>query len=257
MAVNYGDLINTATIGAGANITAGSVQVEAGSTAGQSNDFSVIALAGGGSTQDEEGQSTTGAAGAAGVNVIVSHTTATIADAAVVTATAGDVGVLARRDLGIQNIAGGGALTTSDAGKSIGLAIGVNYVENTTDASIGSLADVTASQNVTVIADAAILPTEIVLPLIDGTGVKVTTMVAGAALTTGSGNNDGNSGWSAAGSAAIDIFATTTHATIGAGADVTAGSDVEVRAIDDTEITTFAGAWPSAWRARASASAWM
>ncbi len=171
-----------------------------------------------------------------------SQTTATIAAATVDTST-GDVDVTARSDLGIQNIAGGGAITKTNSGsndKSVGLAIGVNFVDNTTDASIAAGAEVaSATGDVAVLADASIKPTEIVLPevpLIDEhTGIKVTTLVVGASVGAASG-------WAAAGSAAVNVFDSATHASIGAGAQVSAGDDVEVRATDDTKINNVVGA---------------
>ena len=123
VAINVADLETTASVGDG-TITTGSLSVEAGTPAGESSDFKVLAIAGSGSTQKGENENTA-VAGAVGVNVVVSDTTASIADDATVSATAGNVDVLARQDVGIQNIAGGGALTLSDSGTSVGAAIGV------------------------------------------------------------------------------------------------------------------------------------
>ncbi|MBL8484571.1 MAG: hypothetical protein JNJ60_20415, partial [Rhodocyclaceae bacterium] len=100
VAVNYAELSNSATIGDGVTITAGAVNVEAGSTAGQSNDFLNMAFAGGGAAQEEdkqggqqgEGGGTTAVAGAVGVNVVFSDTDAHIGNA-LVTANAGDISV--------------------------------------------------------------------------------------------------------------------------------------------------------------------
>ncbi|MGD8420264.1 MAG: hypothetical protein PVJ78_07525, partial [Gammaproteobacteria bacterium] len=199
----------------------------------RSNDFKTLALSGSGSTQKGENDNTA-FAGAVGVNVVVSNTTASIADGATVGATAGNVDVLARQDIGIQNIAGGGALTLSDDGTSVGASIGVNYVDSTTIASVGADSDIDASGNVSAVADASITPLEIVVPIIDeGLGVSVTSLVVGAAI--GSGGDAG------AGSAAINVFTPVTRASIGADADIDAGGDVTVRAVDDTRIVDFAG----------------
>ena len=53
----------------------------------------------------------------------------------------------------------------------------------------------------------------------------------------------------------VNVVQGHTYATIGADADVTAGYDVEVRAIDDTELVDFIGALPAASKARPWASA--
>ena len=171
-----------------------------------------------------DGGTSTAIAGAVGVNVVISDTTASIADDATVNATGGNVDVLARQDVGVQIIAGGGALTLSDSGTSVGAAIGVNFVDTTTLASIGAGATVSATGNVSVVADASITPLEIVSPeslFFFETGVDVTTLVAGAAI--GSGGDAG------AGSAAIDIFTPITKAWIGSGADITAGAGFSIR----------------------------
>jgi hypothetical protein len=232
VAVNVAKLETTALIG-NSVITTGSLKVEAGTPENEKNEFKTLALAGSGSTQKGENDNTA-VAGAVGVNVVISDTTASIADGATVNATVGNIDVLARQDIGIQNIAGGGAITLSDSGTSVGAAISVNVFDPTTLASIGAGANINATGNVSVVADASITPLEIIVPIIDGTGVEVTTLVAGASI--GSGGDAG------AGSAAIDILTPTTQAWIGSYADIDADGDVIVRAIDDTEVITFAGA---------------
>ncbi|MFC1895392.1 LEPR-XLL domain-containing protein, partial [Thermodesulfobacteriota bacterium] len=247
VAINVGLLDATATLGDGTT-TAGSVSVEAGSTIDESNDFKVMAIAGGGSTQKSEGEgdgggegggessSNTAVAGAAGVNVIVANTSADIADGSTVTTLTDNVDVTARQDIRVQNVAGGAALTLSDEGTSVGAAIGVNYVDSTTTATIGDLAVVDSAGNVNVLADASIMPIEFTVPMVDYTidKIQMTNLILGAAI--GSGGDAG------AGSAAINVFTPVTRATIGAGAYISADSDVTVKAIDDTKITDFAGA---------------
>jgi hypothetical protein len=248
VAVNVGVLTTEATIGA-ATVTAGSVAVEAGNSANESNDFRLLALAGGGSTQSDSGS--TAVAGAAGVNVVTSDVTAAIADHATVTASTGDVEITARSDIGIQNITGGGALTTGSSGTSVGVAIGVNVVVADTEASIGAGAEVDAtSGTVSVVADASISPTKIdfadlvsgiadlgdkadeVLDWATDRDARVTTLVAGAGVAGG--------GTGIAGSVAVNVFTPTARAYIGPGADVDA-ADVVVRALDDTRVLDFVG----------------
>jgi hypothetical protein len=240
VAINVAQLGAMALVG-NATIASGSLKVQAGTPDDKKNELKALALAGGGSTQRGEGDNTA-VAGAAAVNVYLTddahRTEASIADGAAVTTSSGDVELLARQDVGVQTIAGGGALTLSDDGTSVGAAIGVNFVNTTTLASIGAGATVNASGNVSAVADASITPLEIVTPEIEGldpveTGIDVTTLILGAAI--GSGGDAG------AGSAAVDIFTTTTQAWIGAGADITA-ADVSVRAVNDTTVDSFVGA---------------
>jgi len=234
VAINVGLVDATATLGDGTT-TAGSVAIESGTTTDETNDFKVMAVAGGGSTQKGENDNTA-VAGAASVNVIVANTSAGIADSADVTTLTGDVDVMARQDIRVQNVAGGAALTLSDEGTSVGAAIGVNYVDSTTTAAVGDLAVVDSAGSVNVLADASITPIEFTVPMADYTidKIKMTNLVLGAAI--GSGGDAG------AGSAAINVFTPITRASIGAGADIHADSDVTVKAVDDTKITDFAGA---------------
>ncbi|MGD8330585.1 MAG: hypothetical protein PVJ49_14220, partial [Acidobacteriota bacterium] len=240
VAINVAQLAAMALVGE-ASITAGSLKVQAGNSTDKKNELKALALAGGGSTQRGEGDNTA-VAGAAAVNVYLTDAShrveASIADNATVTSSSGNVDLLARQDVGVQTIAGGGALTLSDSGTSVGAAIGVNFIDTTTLASIGDGATVNASGNVSVVADASITPLEIVTPEIEGidakeTGVDVTTLIIGAAI--GSGGDAG------AGSAAIDIFNTNTRAWIGSGASITA-ADVTVQAVNDTKVDSFVGA---------------
>ena len=52
-------------------------------------------------------------AGAVTVNVVTADTSAAIGTDAKLTATAGDIDVTARQNIGVQGVAGGGAITTS------------------------------------------------------------------------------------------------------------------------------------------------
>src|SRR6185503_9324511 len=101
---------------------------------------------------------------------------------------------------------------------------------------IGANTDIDAAGSVSVVADASVTPAEIVIPILGlATGLHVTSMTIGAAISTGGAD-------SGAGSGAIDVFVLDTLASIGAGADVDAGTDVSVRAVDDTKTIKFVGA---------------
>ena len=237
-AVNVAELETRAGIGAGAVIQAGAVLVDAGQAPDASNDFRAMALAGSGSTQKSGGggNDKTAVAGAAAVNVIAASTTATLGDAAAVRALAGDVGVQARQRIGVQAVAGGGAITSASGSgsTSVGAAIGVNIATSTTTASIGAGANVRASGAVAVLADAAILPLAITAPILGDAGAAVSLLAVGAAI--GSGGDAG------AGSAGISVFTPTTRALIGARATITAGGDVSLRALDETRVVDAVGA---------------
>ena len=155
VAFNVALLDASAYLGNGTTV-AGSVAVEAGTSAGEMNEFKAMALSGAGSKQSSKGgnssggtdaggtgdtnggagtggdSSSLGIAGAVAFTVYGSPATddpntvsATIADNAGVTAATGDVSVTARQDVGMQNIAGGAALTISSSGGGGGVVVAV------------------------------------------------------------------------------------------------------------------------------------
>ncbi|MDO9176540.1 MAG: hypothetical protein Q7V62_17170, partial [Actinomycetota bacterium] len=277
VAFNVALLDASAYLGNGTT-NAGSVAVEAGTTAGQMNEFKALALSGAGSQQSSKGGGTSGGtdagntgntnggqgtggdksslgiAGAVAFTVYGSPATddpntvkATIADGADVTASTGDVAVTARQDIGMQNIAGGAALTISSSGggggggggssdTTVGAAVTIGVADYDTLAQIGSGAKVDAAGDVNVSVASSLKPLEIITPIVKEveTGLDVTSLAIGAAI--GSGGNAG------AGSATINVISPTTRASIGAGADVDAGGDVSVRATSDVRMVDVAGA---------------
>jgi hypothetical protein len=267
VAFNVALLDANAYLGNGDTV-AGSVIVEAGTSAGQMNEFKALALSGAGSKQSSTGGDTSGGndggggtggdssslgiAGAVAFTVYGSPATddpntvsAVIADGADVIASTGDIAVTARQDVGMQNLAGGAALTISSSGgggggggssdTTVGAAVGIGVADFDTLARVGSNATVAATGDVSVSASSSISPLEIVAPLVDvETGIEVTTLAIGAAV--GSGGDAG------AGSAAINVITPTTRASIGAGADVDADGDVSVTASSDVRMVDVAGA---------------
>ncbi|WP_189510130.1 LEPR-XLL domain-containing protein [Mesorhizobium sp. M1D.F.Ca.ET.043.01.1.1] len=267
VAFNVALMDTTARLGNGTT-TAGSVTVEAGTSAGEVNAFKALALSGAGSQQSSTGgttqggsggggqgtggdKSSLGIAGAVAFSVLGSPATddpntvsASIADGATVTALNGDVTVTARQDIGMQNIAGGGALRISGGGgggggsdTTVGAAVTIGVLDVETLATIGSDATVTADTgNIDVSAATTFKPLEIVSPFVKAvdTGVDVTNLAIGAAI--GSGGDTG------AGSAVINVLDVTTRASIGSGATVTASAgDVSVTASSDVNVIDFAG----------------
>ncbi|WP_245470225.1 hypothetical protein, partial [Mesorhizobium sp. M2C.T.Ca.TU.002.02.1.1] len=169
VAFNVALMDTTARLGNGTT-TAGSVTVEAGTSAGEVNAFKALALSGAGSQQSSTGgatqggsggggqgtggdKSSLGIAGAVAFSVLGSPATddpntvsASIADGATVTALNGDVTVTARQDIGMQNIAGGGALRISGGGgggggggsdTTVGAAVTIGVLDVETLATIG------------------------------------------------------------------------------------------------------------------------
>ena len=276
VAVNVAVLSAQATIGM-ATITTGSLSVEAGTSDGESNEIQAIALAGAGVKQKTNQQQNQGGggtnsngglaiAGAAGVNVYSSDTDATIADGASITAETGNVDMAGRQSLSLQNIAGGGALllsnsnggggsgSGSDGGTSVGAAVAVNILPEdsfSTNVAIGDNATVVAQGSVTLLADAEILPMEIIIPDVlpealgigeIETGLFVTGLAIGASIASGGGDQQGQGSDAGAGSAVINVFFTDTNASIGAGSTVTATTgDVSVRALSAAQVTDSAG----------------
>ncbi|MEO0465166.1 MAG: LEPR-XLL domain-containing protein, partial [Pseudomonadota bacterium] len=262
VSVNVADMSTTARLGEGTHET-GSLDIEAGTSQGEQNDFRTLSLAGAGSKQSTSGSgggsgggssssNNTSVAGAAGVNVILSDTKAEIAENTDVTATTGDVDLAARQITGLQNIAGGGSITLS-GGTSVGAAVGVNVLDHDTQALIGAGGSVMAAGGVSASAEAELNALDFEIPLvgednqIDAFNQPVTNMIVGAAIGVGGGGGGGGGGSSSndsgAGSAAITIANSNTRAILGAGTDVTAqGGDVAITASDMSTITNIVGA---------------
>ncbi|HBG01655.1 MAG TPA: hypothetical protein DDW87_08795, partial [Firmicutes bacterium] len=161
--------------------------------------------------------------GVAGVaNVVVSENTveASIADSAKIT-NRGDLTLYAQNGFKVTNIAGGAA---GGGTGGIGASVATTIVKNKTLAYLGkaSIVDVAGTTRIEALA-----------------GEKLLTIAAGGA-------GGGTAG--VAGSSVVNVLDTTTHAFIGAGSKVNAtpsglaGQNVFVRAKDQTDLTSVAGA---------------
>ena len=221
--VNIALLSNTATVGDGAHLTADDIDIEAVMIGSETNNFQSRALAG-------AAASGTAIGGSVSVNYIDQDTNATVADNAVLNATAGNIDVAAESHNTIQNLAGGAAIST-EGDTGVGIAIAVNIVNGLdTNASIGD-ADATASGSISVTADATLLPKEENIPII-GT-VAVTSFAAGIAGSTG--------GTVVGGSSSVNVISVGTHALIEGDATILAGQNVKVEATDQLTVFSAAG----------------
>ena len=230
--LNVEDVTNTASIGAGANVTGGGITVEAVTPAGKENDFIVWGLAAAG------GKSDASVAASVGVQVLTFHTTASIGAGAQVTST-DIVDVEASANIGLQNLALAGGLSTS--GSAVGGAFSVNILPAVqTQAFIDTGAIVNAANALTVSATSSINP---IVP-----DPKITKITLPAVSSVAVGGSAGGGDAAVTGSVVVDIISVTTQAWIADTAQInqtTAGGGaqtVAVSATDTTHLVNVAGA---------------
>ena len=219
-----------------ADVSGGSVEVAAVQPDDTAHVFNVRALAGAVS-------SGTGVGGSISINFIDLSSEASIGDNASVSATNGDLDVIATNRVEVQNLAGGAALSAKGSGTGVGIAVSVNIVEDLdTDAEIGAGAEVSAEGGATTVsATASFTPYTDTLELEDPTDdtntisqeVSVTNFAAGIAAANG--------GTAVGGSASVNVIDIDTNATIGTGADVAGEDGVTVSAQDILTLFTGAG----------------
>ena len=226
--VNVVTIENQAWIGENAVVEAGGITVEAVTPEGKTSDFAARGYGAGGG-QDF------GIAGSVGINVIVNSTQASVKPYADIFSTAG-VHLDANTAFALQNFVG-----TIGGGQSVavGAAIAVNTVVNTTEALIGSNADLYAKEALLVSAESSLVPVDGDVPW-DPMNVAVSGAVSPLIGYAGVGC-----------SAAINVFALNTHAYIGQGARINqpntpeevpgADQSIAVRAVDRTAIRDIAG----------------
>ena len=225
VSLNIALLTNTAEVGSSADLTAGSIAVEAVMVAGETNTFQSRALSGAASKQTAVG-------GSVSINYVDQDTNATVGANASLHATGGDVTVAAESLNEIQNVAGGAALSTESGGAGIGIAVALNIVTGLdTNATVGANATVQASDSITVSATSSLEPKTENLPVIGD--VAVSSFAAGVAGAAG--------GTAVGGSSSVNVYLVETHATIEDGAQVTAGDDITVSAIDAVTLFSAAG----------------
>ena len=231
--LNVEDITNTASIGAGANVTGGGVTVEAVTPSGKEDDFIVWGIAAAG------GKSDASIAASVGIQVLTFHTTASIGAGAHVTST-DVVDVEASQKIGLQNLAIAAALSTS--GTAVGGAFVVNILPAVqTQAFIDAGAVVDAAGALTVKATSSINP---IVP--DPKITKITLpAVSSIAVAGGAGGGDA----AVTGSVIVDVFSITTQAWIADNAQInqsgplgTSAQTIDVEATDTTHLINVAGA---------------
>ncbi|MBI1395302.1 MAG: LEPR-XLL domain-containing protein, partial [Betaproteobacteria bacterium] len=226
-------VVNSATVGANAHVSGQNVTVAAGELNGGRSEFKTWGLAAGGGKDY-------GVAGSVAINVINYASSATVGAGAVLSAN-GALTVSATSNIGLQALAGGAGFG-QNAGVGVGVSIGI--VNNTTTATIGTAADLEAAGATTVSATASITPLAIPLgdniPLLPSS-VNLTSVAAGLGASTGDA--------AVAGSFVVNVFTLDTEAVVGQGVTVngsvaspTSGQDVNVLAMDTTQLITVAGA---------------
>src|SRR6185436_16800947 len=213
--LNIGLLDNSAIVGAGANLTAGDIEVQALTAPGQTNTFKARALAGAASSGD-------GIGGSISVNFLELDNHAKVNSGATLNATGGGIDVVATSKNEMQNIAGGAGISL-EGDTGVGVAVAVNIITGTdgtglnTTASLGDNVTATAGKgSVNVAANATLVPITETLPIVGEVGV--TTFAAGLAISTG--------GTVVGGSASVDVYFVDTHASIGDDAKVSASQDI-------------------------------
>src|SRR6185503_7709181 len=172
VSVNVGVVHNTASVGELAEIVGNGITVEAVTPASESNDIIAWGIAGAGAQQKGSSGSSTAVAGGVGVNVFDIHTDAQVADTADLQST-GAIDVIARSEVGVQNIAAAGAAAiggSQGSGQGVGAAVAVNVILNNTTARIGENdgnligPDVDAAGAISVKAEAATNPLVLIMP---------------------------------------------------------------------------------------------
>jgi hypothetical protein len=221
---------NSASVGNGAQLTAGSIAVRAGTPDVDSknpayrNTFQARALAGAASSDTAVG-------GSISLNYLDLDTNATVGSNAGLHATAGKLEVSAVSHNEIQNIAGGAALST-EGGTGVGVAVAVNIVNGLdTNASIGNNTTATASGDASITATASLVPVVETLPVLGEIGL--TSFAAGIAGSAG--------GTAVGGSGSVNVYLMDTHASVDDNASVTAGGSVTIEATDILHVFSAAG----------------
>ncbi|MFA5028798.1 MAG: hypothetical protein WC713_13085, partial [Candidatus Methylomirabilota bacterium] len=207
--LNVADVSNRALIGSNAAVEADGISVMAVTPTGETNDSTVWALAIGG------GKSGNGAAGSAGINVLIMDTEASVGQGAYLTSQDG-IDIEAGNAIAYQNIAGGAGV-----GKKAGVGIGVvaNIITQNTDAFIGRDVHADAKETLSVEADSSIVPLRLNIPLLEEVSPEISSIAAGGGVSTSS---EGKA--AVGGSAVVDVFIQKTHAYIGEGAQINATS---------------------------------
>ncbi|HUJ88277.1 MAG TPA: LEPR-XLL domain-containing protein, partial [Burkholderiales bacterium] len=233
VSVNYVHATNKATVvggGDGSVINGNGITLEAVTPTGKTDDFVAWGAAAAG------GKGSTSIAGSVAINVIDTYDTEASAASDSHLESSGGINVTANAALDPQTLAAAGAFSK---GTSIGAAINVAVLHASTTAAINGDAD--AAGAIVVHAENDLVPSTIVLPFID-TGPQATSVAVAGAAAQGD--------VAIAGSFIINDIHLDADAHIGASSQinqaalyaVTSGQTVAVEAINDTAITSIAGA---------------
>ena len=241
VAVNVTTISNTASIGAGANVTGHGITVEAttpatGTDSEKSSDVIAWGFAAAGGTSGE-----TSVAGSVGVNVIHIDSIASVGTGATLNSlggSAGDITLTATTKLGLQNLALAAAL---GEGTAVGAAVAVNVVTITTKAFVDSGASVDATDVLSLAADTSIAGLDIFqtdVPILGN--ITIGAGAAGGAVSSDSGVAIG-------GSVVVEVLNLTTQAYLANDVDVNltaagSGQSISITANDTTTLINFAGA---------------
>src|SRR5690606_21314668 len=224
ISLNVALVDNNATVGAGATLAGGSLEIGAVTPEGEHNTFQARALSG-------AAAQSTAVGGSIGVNYVEMDNHATVGNGATLTASTGDIEVAARSPSEIQNITGGAALALGSSGTGVGVAVSVNIFTQNTSATLGDDVTADAAGSVVVSSTAALVPISEDLPVIGE--LAITSFAASGAISTGQS--------AVAGSAGVNVFLLDTQASIGARGDIDAQDDVTVSATDTLTMRTGAG----------------
>ncbi|RVD69725.1 hypothetical protein EN751_24500, partial [Mesorhizobium sp. M4A.F.Ca.ET.029.04.2.1] len=158
-------LDNNAMIGAGADLTAGSIEVRAATANGQKNTFQARALSGAVSKNTAIG-------GSVGINYLDVNTLASVGDNVDLDANTGNIEIGAVSLNEMQNLAGGAALSTGSGGGGVGIAVTVNIVNDlSTKAETGINLDAAVQGAINVTSHAELLTVTENLPVIGSLAV--------------------------------------------------------------------------------------
>ena len=236
--LNVENVTNTASVGAGDQVSGDGVTVEAVAPEDKESDFTVWGIAAAG------GKNTASVAAAIGVQVLNYNTTASIGDGAIVNST-GDLTVSAAAPVGLQNLALSGGLSTG--GTAVGGAVAVNVLSMHTLASIGAgsttIANAAGALSVTATAHEVAIP-----PDVSVTKINIPLALSSIALGGSAGGGDA----AVTGSVVVDVYSLDTEAylapnvlvndTLDGGTHGGTGQTVTVEATDDTHLINVAGA---------------
>ncbi len=201
VALNIPNLTAEASIGTGVSVSAASITVQGLMGATDPNAYTERALAGSGAEE-------TGVAGSISILVLTTSSQALVSDDASLNSAAG-ITVQAENEMELQNIAGAGVFSKGNVG--VGASVAVNYIDNTTRASLGARVRADANDSLSVTANYSLAPVDIDI------GINLDFDLFPLAIAVSGSLSDETS---VAGSVVVTILSETTEATIGDDAQI-------------------------------------